>query len=86
MLNEQKMKTKFHRSVYNTIRLTLEPLNKKKYIFIHLKLYLATATHNFAWVVITKNNLFNLTQKTFENVDISTFISIPIPVIFSVRQ
>ena len=38
--------------IYNTsfVKLTIKMLHELTYIFTHLKLCLATATHNFKWV------------------------------------
>ena len=52
------------------------------WISTHLKLCLATATHNFKWVKIT--NIWFIWDQTFANVDVQTPILLPISVIYPV--
>ena len=53
-------------------------------IFIHLKLCLATASHNFKWVKIT--HICLIWDETFANLDVYTLISVPITVIWSANK
>ena len=51
----------------------------KKSIFTHLKLCVATATHNFKWAKITHICLF--WDQQFANLDVEALISFPITAI-----
>ena len=59
-------------------QLTLSLLRYLTQIFTHLKLCLATATHNFKWV--KKIHICLIWDQTFENPDVKTLISFPIAV------
>ena len=53
-------------------------------IFMHLKLCLATATHNFKWLKITHISL--IIAQIFANVDVLTHISFAKTVIWSTNK
>ena len=52
--------------------------------FIHLKLCLANATHNFKWLKIT--HICLIWAQIFANLDVQTHIFFPIKVIWSTNK